>query len=203
MMPSIYATAGVIAAALSLLIILGILGHVLLGHIRAPKTTPATFSPQKSNNSTIKIILNKGYGGFSASPKAYKLYAEKLGKELFYYIGGYDRLRNEFVYTQVSFGELLKSKKIFFLFYSFKDLGEQFIATDSLSDNEKYAPLVLSEENREDPILISVVEELGDEASGDLGSLAVVEIPAVLAHGNYIIDSEGGFETLHAKVDIY
>lgn len=63
----------------------------------------------------------------------------------------------------------------------------------SNEDYKKYL-LYLNDEYRQDPILIEVVEELGEKASGRFGSLEVVEIPNNLF---YKIDEYDGFETIY------
>lgn len=37
----------------------------------------------------MKVILNKCYGGFDISVEGYKLYAKKLGRDLFVYRNNY------------------------------------------------------------------------------------------------------------------
>lgn len=148
-----------------------------------------------------KIILNKGYGGFSVSPLAHKIYAERIGKELFYYVGNYDHYNHGLIYTKVSFEEFKKQLNLFY-FYSTKDLGDSFVS-DIIRDIGEEYELDLDENHREDPLLIEIVEELGKEASGRFGTLEVVEIPDELANGNHMIDDYDGIETLHAKVEVY
>ena len=145
-----------------------------------------------------KVILNKNYGGFQVSAKAHKLYAERLGKELFYYVGEY--IRPNVVYKKVSYEDFVKKNTLFY-FYSFKDLGDETLKDVVREDND--STLDLDEHHREDPLLIQIVEELGEEASGYAGTLKVVEIPDELANGNYMIDDYDGIETLHAKVEEY
>ena len=145
-----------------------------------------------------KVILNKDYGGFQVSAKAHKLYAERLGKELFYYIGEY--IKPNVVYKKVSYEDFIKKNTLFY-FYSFKDLGDN-ISKDIVREDCD-CELYLDEQYREDPLLIQIVEELGEEASGYAGTLKVVEIPDELANGNYMIDEYDGIETLHAKVEEY
>ena len=145
-----------------------------------------------------KVILNKNYGGFQVSAKAHKLYAERLGKELFYYVGEY--IRPNVVYKKVSYEDFVKKNTLFY-FYSFKDLGDETIKDIVIQDEVE--TLDLDEHYREDPLLIQIVEELGEEASGYAGTLKVVEIPDELANGNYMIDEYDGIETLHAKVEEY
>ena len=49
-------------------------------------------------------------------------------------------------------------------------------------------------DDRADPILVRVVEELGAEANGKFASLKVVEIPDDV---QYEIDDYDGFESIH------
>ena len=63
--------------------------------------------------------------------------------------------------------------------YTTQDLESRF-------DTERYGPLILvngkiwysSDIPRDDPVLVSVVRELGDRANGNFAELKVVEIPA-------------------------
>lgn len=196
MMLSVYAGTAIIAATTSLLIILGLTGHVLLGHLRTRKTTPTTFSPQKSNNSTFPIILNKSYGGFSVSNEGYKLYAQKCGLKLYYYryVG---EEGDAFIYKRYPVEELQKEDlHLICYFYSTKDLGEY-------TSERPIDPAIvvdLDEGHREDPVLIEVVRELGQSANTYLSNLKIVDVPISFANGNYTIDNYDGIETLHEKV---
>jgi len=55
----------------------------------------------------------------------------------------------------------------------------------------------LDTDYRTDPILIEVVEELGDAANGDYAELRVVTIPDGM---DYVIDEYDGIERLHQRV---
>lgn len=127
-----------------------------------------------------KIILNKCYGGFDLSKKAYELYAKKKGLELYAYI---NCLENEGKY-KYSDGNLFEK-------YFTKDFGNNVEISEE--DYEKYV-LYLRETAREDKTLIEVVEELGKEASGMCGELKIVKIPD---NAFFIIDSYDGLETLY------
>lgn len=197
MMLSVYAGAAIVAAVISLLIILGLTGHVLLGHLRTRKTTPPTFSPQKSNNSTFPIILNKSYGGFSVSNEGYKLYAKKLGLKLYYYkyVG---EEGDAFIYKRYPVEELREEDlHPIFYFYSTKDLGEY-------TSERPIDPAIVLDldggEHREDPLLVEVVRELGQAANSYISNLKIVDVPISFANGNYTIDNYDGIETLHEKV---
>lgn len=138
----------------------------------------------------MKVILNKCYGGFDVSYLGYKRYAEKIGiKEIF----AYKFKGKEYVKVNGVANEI-------FIVYFIKDLGESFSSYEL--DNYSSFKLVLDENRRQDPILIEVVEELGDEASGLLGNLKVVEVPDELDN-NYVIDEYDGFESLHQRVEEY
>ena len=49
---------------------------------------------------------------------------------------------------------------------------------------------------RDDPTLVEVVEELGDEANGDYADLVVVDIPDDM---DYVVDDYDGVETLRPR----
>ena len=137
----------------------------------------------------MKIILNKCFGGFRLSKKAYELYANKIGKKVYAYVN--EDFRDN-IYKKVN-GDSL------FVTYFTKDFGD--IAEISDDDYEKYN-LYLRNEYRLDKTLIEVVEELGKKASGMCGNLEVVEIPD---NSFYEIDEYDGLETLYysnSKINI-
>lgn len=129
-----------------------------------------------------KIILNKCYGGFELSRKAYELYAKKKGLELYTYTNTIENNKCKYKYSDGSD----------FLITCFtKDFGNNVEISEE--DYEKYV-LYLRETAREDKTLIEVVEELGKEASGMCGKLKIVKIPD---NAFFIIDSYDGLETLY------
>ena len=129
-----------------------------------------------------KIILNKCYGGFELSKKAYELYAKKKGLELYTYTMTIENNKCKYKYSDGS---------DFFIVYFTKDFGNN--VEISKEDYKKYI-LSLRDEAREDKTLIEVVEELGKEASGMCGALKIVKIPD---NAFFIIDSYDGLETLY------
>lgn len=134
-----------------------------------------------------KVILNKCYGGFSVSKEAYELYAKKKGLTLHQY-------EFEFISSEKKIAYKKTTKESLFYQYFTKDFGDYaYISND---DYEKYN-LYLTEDHREDPVLIEVVEELGDKANSAYSNLKIVEIPDDL---DYVIDNYDGIETLHQKV---
>lgn len=131
----------------------------------------------------MKVILNKCFGGFSPSHEAYLLYAKKKGLPLYIY-----RQR-----TDLNFVKLGEGKTDSLMFYFTKDYGDYVIHNEvDWCDN-----LYLSYEQRTDPTLIEVVEELGAKASSWWSKLVVVDIPDGM---DYVIDNYDGLETLHEKV---
>lgn len=129
-----------------------------------------------------KIILNKCYGGFELSKKAYELYAKKKGLELYAYTMTIENNKCKYKYSDGS---------DFFIVYFTKNFGNN--VEISKKDYEKYV-LSLREEAREDKTLIEVVEELGKEASGMCGELKIVKIPD---NAFFIIDNYDGLEILY------
>ena len=134
----------------------------------------------------MKVILNKCYGGFGVSQEAYELYAKKKGIELFTY--KLECVNDKPIYRKTDTGS-----SIFAITFT-KDFGDCIELSDD--NSEKYC-LELRGSHREDPVLIEVVEELGDRASGRFSKLVVVDIPDGM---EYEIDDYDGVETLHEKV---
>ena len=133
----------------------------------------------------MKIILNKCYGGFGISDKGYELYCKKKNLDLYRYTTDDSRFRKI-------------NKESYLTYYFTKDFGESGDKKNLDWDFHIY----LDSRYREDPVLIEVVEELGEEANGRYSNLQVVDIPDELRY-NYDIDEYDGIETLHRKVEYY
>lgn len=135
----------------------------------------------------MKVILNKCYGGFGVSQKAYELYAKKKGLEIFVY--KLECTNDKPIYRKTDMGS-----SIFTITFT-KDFGDY---VDLYDDNSEKYILELCSNHREDPVLIEVVEELGDRANSPFSKLVVVDIPDGM---EYEIDDYDGVETLHQKVE--
>jgi hypothetical protein len=116
----------------------------------------------------MKIAVNKCYGGFSLSPLATKRYGELKGIQVYFY----------------------KQTK-----YRFKDGCDEYVKTDNLNDNnfsiyaytKDYGTKIKILENecyfsnrpedRSDPDLIKVIEELGNQANGRCANIKIIDIP--------------------------
>ena len=136
-----------------------------------------------------KILLNKCYGGFSVSRKAYELYAKKKGFDLFIYK------------LEIKTGNLFYIKtnddNSLYTTYTNKDLGD--VVKGYIADEDR---VELNDTMREDETLIEVVEELGAEANSKFSSLVIVKVPESVAK-DYVIDNYDGIETLHKRVQIW
>lgn len=139
-----------------------------------------------------KVILNKCYGGFGVSYKAYKLYTKKKGLNLFIYELTHPKF-GEFVYVKRDTTYDIEHET--FVEFTTRDLGEK---VNDLGD----AHLNINTKYREDPTLVEVVEELGKDANDRYSELHIVEIPDDVAE-DYVIDDYDGIETLHKRVQVW
>lgn len=151
-----------------------------------------------------KVILNKCFGGFDVSPQAYQLYAMKKGySHLYKYIWDIPKKYNPFDTNDINdrsyiLVDLFNNNICGFYFTKY--FGDKIHYSEISKEDWDNYYLYLGSEHREDPILIEVVEELGDEASGNCGKLVIVEIPDDL---HYIIDDYDGIETLHEDIEVW
>lgn len=127
-----------------------------------------------------KIVINKQYGGFGLSLKAKKRYLELIGKKCYFYTRSLEK------YSRVS----MKSIKSIFTVTVTQDLG------DSPSEIPNDAYWHDYDLNRDDPLLIQVINELGKEANGEYSDLEIIEIPDDV---EWEIEEYDGWETIHEK----
>ena len=125
----------------------------------------------------MKICINTCYGGFGLSEKGIDRYAELAGIKLYKEDDRFGR-KNYFVEPEEFHkvhqedrknGNYTESNRLFFSDYDIE---------------------------RTDPILIQVVEELGEESWGEYAELKIVEIPDDL---EYEIDDYDGRESIHER----
>jgi len=153
-----------------------------------------------------EILLNKCYGGYSLSSEAIHCYMMRRYGECYFY--GYDETR-EHGLCLLDIAETLGSENTYgnsrLRFVSAVFLGET-CSSDDIYDREGVFVAYdfgSSFAMREDPLLISIVRELGDAANGRYAELEIVNIPDNLAGGNYVIDEYDGIETLHAEIEMW
>lgn len=108
-----------------------------------------------------KIVINNCYGGFSLSTLAIKRYYELKYPEVQLSFYKLDFPLDLYQKVPMEEADVILTK----------DLGDSF--TGSLGDDYWVDDHIF---DRHDPILVQVVEELGERAGGSCASLKVVEI---------------------------
>lgn len=139
----------------------------------------------------MKIAVNKCWGGFSLSKEAQALYMEmKYGVDNVHY------------YTLDNYSGKKSNKEDFIkqgdaddIYITTTDCGEEFDDYSSLNIDwfEEYNDSI---EFRSDPVLIKVLEELGDDANGHSAAIEIVDVPD---DANVYIDNYDGLETVREK----
>ena len=124
-----------------------------------------------------KLVINRCYGGFGLSEQAVKRYFEIIDKPIFV-----DQERS-FGLNYYYFCEPAEYHK---LYEEAKKSGDYSKANDLYFCDYKL--------ERDDPVLVQVVEELGEEANGGNANLAIVEIPDDI---EYTIEEYDGAESVH------
>jgi hypothetical protein len=119
----------------------------------------------------MEVVINACFGGFGLSPKALIAFAEKKGKDVFFYIQ-----------TKLKFRDGLEEYKIatskeaadaFMFFTLTKNIGN-FVKD---FPNDKDVWLHEYDIARDDKDLVAVVRELGKAANGKHAELKIVDIP--------------------------
>lgn len=144
----------------------------------------------KENYLMKKIAINVCYGGFSLSPKAVKRLAELQGRECYFF-------END---LPVDFPE----NDLFWFAYDLPNLPNsvgysELSAENKQKWNEEYSKhcIDIRPNNREDPLLIQVIEELKEEANGGVAAkIKIVEIPDDI---EYEINKYDGYEYVAEK----
>lgn len=133
----------------------------------------------------MKVVINCCYGGFGVSHKATMRFAELQGIKLYPFVEERDVNGN---INFKKFQPYKEGEKAFIIHYSTKPLK-----ADGTYEQDSYWSLDRSA-NRTNPLLIQIVEEMGDEANGDHAELRVVEIPDGV---EFEIDEYDGIESIH------
>ena len=116
----------------------------------------------------MKIAYNACYGGFGLSPLAITEYAKAHGATLTWYQRGYGdnkkytRVNDDFDTAGVLYNALTRNCGA-----ELNEIPKEFYYYRSFDDDN----------DRCDPILIDIIERLGNEANGRFAKLAIAEIP--------------------------
>ena len=129
-----------------------------------------------------KVVYNACYGGFGLSKEACQRYWDIKGQSIWFE----DALWG-FTVWLVPPEERLEQKE-----WSSMTVDERFAYNKAHSEQTWYNRNV----DRHDPVLVQVVEELGDKANGEYAKLAIEEV-----HGSYRIDEYDGNESVMTSGD--
>lgn len=160
----------------------------------------------------MKVVINRCWGGFSLSATAVARIAELQGRECYFfttdYKQGLDAPMIPVTLEQVEEGPTRMSRMMFSA-YDIPNPNEVFAYPDNktwneMSMEERQHNSALYEKHsfdtrpseRHDPMLVRVVEELGEKSWGTCSELRVVDIPDGT---DYEIDEYDGMETIHEK----
>lgn len=135
----------------------------------------------------MKIVVNDGGYGFGLSPLAFKKLAELQGREIYFYVYKYN-LDNYFKVNNVE-----DIENDMFFYPVTKDLGD-------IASEDDIFNYMFKEPERNDPLLVKVVEILGEKANGEYAELKIVEIPDDV---DWIIEEYDGAEWVSEKHRIW
>lgn len=139
----------------------------------------------------MKIVVNKCYGGFGLSHAAVMKYLELKGKKV--WLEEHTRFSSkDYDYWLVPPEERQPDRSHEWHSMSMEDRQ----AYNERSGKEQFYVHDLRSENRDDPHLVQVVEELGKTASGECAKLEVVEIPDGV---EWVIEEYDGTEWVAEK----
>jgi hypothetical protein len=131
-----------------------------------------------------KVVYNACYGGFGLSKEACQRYWDIKGQPIWI---GDSQFAGYFTIWLVPPEERLEKKE-----WSSMTMDERH------DFNYQYSKHTWSDSNvdRHDPVLVQVVEELGDKANGNHANLQIDEV-----YGSYRIDEYDGFERVMTAPD--
>ena len=129
-----------------------------------------------------KVVYNACYGGFGLSKEACQRYWDIQGQSIWFE----DALWG-FTVWLVPPEERLEERE-----WSSVTMDEHIAYNLAYSKQTWYNRNV----DRHDPVLVQVVEELGDKANGEYAKLAIEEV-----HGSYRIDEYDGNESVMTSGD--
>lgn len=139
-----------------------------------------------------KVVINRCYGGFGLSPLAQKRYMELKNPETKLFFYGQNVFRGGGTeWSKIKDFENCQDEYLIQVVLN-KDIGDNIV--DPKLTNEDYVPI---EPERNDPLLIQVVEELGEKANTKFSKLEIIPID-----GKYRICEYDGMEYIETPDDI-
>ena len=139
----------------------------------------------------MRVIANRCYGGFGLSHEAMMVYAEKKGIKLYPYQQK-DGLRGNY-YRYTANPEL--KNRLLHASYLKVDGGEEMTQAEFNKLYNKNG-IYHNDIERNDPALVSAIEELGEKANGSFAKLEIVDIPDDV---EWEIDEYDGYESVEEK----
>ena len=134
----------------------------------------------------MEIVVNRCFGGFGLSYAGVMEYAKKKGMTLYAYIAKSAGKGWEY---ERYMGEHEKDNRILCVHYH----TGCYDKIDNLPGDGYFSDRDIE---RNDPALVAVVREMGDEASSVFAKLEIVDIPDDV---DWEIDEYDGIETVHEK----
>jgi hypothetical protein len=132
----------------------------------------------------MKVVINTCFGGYTLSELAVKRYVELKGLKFFTDEGDDGTTKYYTIEVEKYKEELAEENRLF------KEKSEKYHGHPS--NRHCWNPDYQIE--RDDPVLVQVVEDLGSKANGDCAKLLVVAIPDDV---EYFIDDYDGKERIH------
>lgn len=132
----------------------------------------------------MKIVVNRCYGGFGLSPQAMRRVADLMGKECYFFESVIVNMSHRYQAVDQNEAGQVFSWCAFTVpnptsvACDYEDWGKMS-QEERIACNERWDTISLPNfrSDRTNPILVQVVEELGEKASGRFAKLEVVEIP--------------------------
>ncbi|MGD9670241.1 MAG: hypothetical protein AB7U75_14585 [Hyphomicrobiaceae bacterium] len=143
----------------------------------------------------MKVVYNACFGGFSLSSKAIERYAELAGMTLYPEPSSFHRGEGDLENCTLWKVPPDQRKPRLRQEDWYKASQEEREAANNFYSQNTFYPRDLE---RHDPLLVQVVEELGDDASGTYARLRIEDVPSGM---QYRIDEYDGSERVMTRED--